>query len=236
MKIRGIYRFFFKAVLAVFLFTVLQVVVLKWVPVWYTPLMLKRSIEFRGDDTFSTRKKWVPLEEISKNLPKALITSEDNLFFTHDGFAWEDIRKELEHSKKAGRQARGCSTISQQTAKNVFTSGNRSFLRKGIEMYYTFLIEKIWGKRRILEVYLNVIETGRGIYGAEAAAQEFFNKSASKLTLSESALIAACLPNPLKRNVAKPSSYMLKRRSQISSLSKNLDWKNLDEAYNPNNL
>lgn len=228
---KRIARFLFKAVIAVFLFTIIQVVVLKWVPVWYTPLMLKRSVEYRNDDTFRTHKKWVRLEKISKNLPKALITSEDNLFFTHSGFAWEDMQKELDKSRKTGKKARGCSTISQQTAKNVFTFGNRSFLRKGIEAYYTFLIEKIWGKKRILEVYLNVIETGRGIYGAEAAAQVFFGKNAAKLSLQESALIAACLPNPLQRNVARPSSYVLRRRSQIASATRQLDWKPLDEAY-----
>lgn len=231
MKAKGILLFLVKAVAAVFALTVLHVVVLRWVPVWHTPLMLKRSLEFRDDGSFRTRKRWMPLEDISKNLPKALITSEDNLFFTHSGFAWEDMQKELDRSRKTGKRARGCSTISQQTAKNVFTFGKRSFLRKGVEMYYTFLIEKIWGKRRILEVYLNVVETGPGIYGAEAAAQEFFGKSASNLSLQESALIAACLPNPLKRSVARPSSYVLSRRSQIVSLTRKLDWKPLDKLY-----
>lgn len=211
-----------------FLFTVLQVFVLKFVPIVVTPLMVKRSIEFRKDDGFRTHKKWVPIEDINISLAKSVIASEDNLFLTHKGFDWDAIHKEIDKSRETGKRARGCSTISQQTAKNVFTLGDRNMLRKGVEAYYTVLIEKIWGKKRILEVYLNVIEMGKGIYGAEAAAQEFFGKDASRLTLDESALITAALPNPIKMNVPKPGPYMHKRQGQIVSLVPKLDYSLLE--------
>lgn len=221
---KKVLKFFFKLVFSLLFLSVLQVVVLKWVPVRCTPLMVKRSIEYRSDKDFKTRKKWVPYEEISAELSKAVIASEDNLFGVHKGFDWKAIESELERHQKTGKRLRGRSTISQQTAKNVFTFGDRSYFRKAVEVYYTFLIEKIWGKKRILEVYLNVIETGKGVYGAEATAQHFFGKPASKLSRADAALIAAVLPSPLQRNLAKPSSYMLRRRSQIQNLIPKLDY------------
>jgi len=199
-------------------FTVLWVLILKWLPVWVTPLMISRSIEYRKDDSFKTRKEWVKLEDISPELVKAVIASEDNLFCEHHGFDWEQVHKAMEDYRKKGKKLRGASTISQQTAKNVFLFPRRNFIRKGFEAYFTVLIELIWGKERIMEVYLNVSEMGRGIYGAQAAANHYFKREASELTLGQSCLIAASLPNPLKRNPAAPSAYMSRRASDISSL------------------
>ena len=193
--------------------TIAAVVVYKWMPVYITPLMITRSIE--NDDEM--QHKWVPIEEISENMALAVISSEDNLFMSHSGFDFDQIQKAIEEAEKTGRQ-RGASTISQQTAKNVFLWNDRSWVRKGLEAYFTVLIELIWGKERIMEVYLNSIEMGPGIYGAEAVAQAHFGKSASKLTRREAALIAATLPNPLKYSSKNPSKYMRKRQRQITRL------------------
>lgn len=207
-----------KLPLAFIAVTVLWVLMLKWVPVWVTPLMISRSIEYRSDEDFRTHKKWRRYEKISPEMAKAVIASEDNLFAEHNGFDWKEMRKAIEDHKKKGKKLRGASTISQQTAKNVFLWPGRSFVRKAFEAYFTVLIEWIWGKERILEVYLNVAEMGKGIYGAEAAAQEFFGKSASELTRREASLITACLPNPIERHADKPSQYVSKRAGQIRSL------------------
>ena len=193
--------------------TIAAVVVYKWMPVYITPLMITRSIE--NDDEM--QHKWVPIEEISENMALAVISSEDNLFMSHSGFDFDQIQKAIEEAEKTGRQ-RGASTISQQTAKNVFLWNGRSWVRKGLEAYFTVLIELIWGKERIMEVYLNSIEMGPGIYGAEAVAQAHFGKSASKLTRREAALIADTLPNPLKYSSKNPSKYMRKRQRQITRL------------------
>ena len=182
-------------------------------PVYITPLMITRSIE--NDDEM--QHKWVPIEEISENMALAVVSSEDNLFMSHSGFDFDQIQKAIEEAEKTGHQ-RGASTISQQTAKNVFLWNGRSWVRKGLEAYFTVLIELIWGKERIMEVYLNSIEMGPGIYGAEAVAQAHFGKSASKLTRREAALIAATLPNPLKYSSKNPSKYMRKRQRQITRL------------------
>lgn len=193
--------------------TIAAVVVYKWMPVYITPLMITRSIE--NDDEM--QHKWVPIEEISENMALAVVSSEDNLFMSHSGFDFDQIQKAIEEAEKTGRQ-RGASTISQQTAKNVFLWNGRSWVRKGLEAYFTVLIELIWGKERIMEVYLNSIEMGPGIYGAEAVAQAHFGKAASKLTRREAALIAATLPNPLKYSSKNPSKYMRKRQRQITRL------------------
>jgi monofunctional biosynthetic peptidoglycan transglycosylase len=182
-----------------------------------TPLMVIRLSQqaFLGE-TLRLKKHWIPLSEISPSLPLAVIASEDNLFPEHSGFDLEAIEKAKEFNReKKGKRIRGASTISQQTAKNVFLWPARSWIRKGLEAYFTVLIELVWGKKRILEVYLNVIETGKGIYGAGAAAQQYFGKPASRLTRAESALIAAILPNPLKWNPAAPTSYLRGRQEWI---------------------
>ena len=196
----------------------LWVLILKWVPVWVTPLMISRAIEYRSDDSFQTHKKWRSYDNISPELAKAVIASEDNLFAEHNGFDWKEMRKAISDHRTKGKKLRGASTISQQTAKNVFLFPSRSFVRKGFEAYFTVLIELLWSKERILEVYLNVAEMGKGIYGAEAAAQEFFEKSAAGVTRREASLIAACLPNPIQRQADKPSAYVSKRAGQIRTL------------------
>jgi monofunctional biosynthetic peptidoglycan transglycosylase len=207
-----------KIPLAFIVLSVLWVLVLRWVPVWVTPLMISRSIEYRGDDSFQTHKSWQRYENISPELAKAVIASEDNLFVEHHGFDWKEMKKAIDDHQVRGKRLRGASTISQQTAKNVFLWNGRSWVRKGLEAYFTVLIELIWGKERIMEVYLNSIEMGPGIYGAEAVAQAHFGKSASKLTRREAALIAATLPNPLKYSSKNPSKYMRNRQRQITRL------------------
>ena len=219
----GILRWLLKLVLIkiplVFIaISVLWVLILKWVPVWVTPLMISRSIEYRNDEDFHTHKKWCNYEDISPELAKAVIASEDNLFAEHNGFDWKEMRKAIDEHKDKGKKLRGASTISQQTAKNVFLFPSKTFVRKAFEAYFTVLIELIWGKERILEVYLNVAEMGKGIYGAEAAAQELFSKKASDLTRRESSLLAACLPNPIQRHAENPSVYVSKRAGQIRTL------------------
>lgn len=215
---KKIFKFIFIYIpLAFFLLSVTWILILKWVPVYVTPLMITRSIQFINKDDFKTVKRWRSLDKISDNISMAVMASEDTRFLEHKGFDWEEIDNALEASKR-GRRLRGASTISQQTAKNVFLFPSRSWIRKGFEAYFTVGIELIWGKKRIMEVYLNVAEMGRGIYGAEAAAQELFGKSAAKLTQRESALIAASLPNPLKRKANSPSGYHNSRASAIQHM------------------
>ncbi len=207
--------------------TILWVVALKWIPVAVTPLMIQRSIQHIDDKNFHTRKTWVSYGKISPEMARAVIASEDNLFDTHNGFDWKQINQAISDHEQKGKRLRGASTISQQTAKNVFLLPTRSIIRKGFEAYFTVLIEKIWGKRRIMEVYLNVAEMGKGIYGAQAAAERFFNKDAAKLSRREACLIAACLPNPLKRNASAPTQYVSRRASMIEGLETKLlypDW------------
>ncbi|RHJ83187.1 monofunctional biosynthetic peptidoglycan transglycosylase [Parabacteroides sp. AM08-6] len=204
--------------IGLFFFSILAVVIYKFVPVYYTPLMFIRMYEqFHDGKPFKLEHKWVPISKIAQPLVQAVVASEDNLFLDHHGFDIEQIQKARSEAK-SGKRIRGASTISQQTAKNVFLWPGKSYLRKGIEAYFTLLIEWIWGKERIMEVYLNSIEMGEGIYGAEAVAHSHFGKSAYKLTRSEAALIAASLPNPRRFNSGKPSPYMLKRQAKIMSL------------------
>jgi len=160
------------------------------------------------------KKDWESFEHISPNLQLAVVCSEDQNFIEHNGFDFEAIDKALDYNS-THKKKRGASTISQQTAKNVFLWTGRSWIRKGFEVYFTFLIETIWSKHRIMEVYLNVIEMGDGIYGAQAASQIFFHKDAKYLTKGEAALIAAVLPNPRKFSVTKPSTYTRKRQGWI---------------------
>jgi len=202
-----------------FLLSPLHVLMLKWGPVEHTPLMTLRKIEAKqAGKSYEERKQWVYLDAISPEMVRAVIASEDNLFVKHNGFSETGIRRALDEYKQKGRVRHGGSTISQQTAKNVFTSGRRNYVRKGFETWYTFLIERIWGKRRIMEVYLNVLEAGDGIYGVEAASQAFFRHPAKRLSRSESALIAVCLPNPRKMHPDRPSAYVRKRQEHIVNL------------------
>ena len=194
-----------------------SVILLRFVPVYFTPLMGIRCAQqaFSGEK-LKLKHKWIPLEEMSPKMPMAVIASEDNRFPDHHGFDLIELNKAIKERER-GRH-RGASTISQQTAKNVFLWPSSSWIRKGFEAYFTVLIELFWSKERIMEVYLNSIEMGDGIYGVEAVAHEHFGKKASELTAGECALIAATLPNPLKYDSAHPSRYMLKRKSHILRL------------------
>ena len=195
--------------------SVLSVLVYRWVPVYVTPLMLIRCGESIIDGkTPAIHHRWVPLEEMSKYMPVAVIASEDANFLSHHGFDFDAIRSAAKDIKK-GKRRRGASTISQQTAKNVFLTPSSTWLRKGLEAYFTVLIELLWSKERIMEVYLNSIEMGPQIYGVEAVALRHFGCQASELTRANCALIAATLPNPLKFSSLKPSRYMRKRQKQI---------------------
>ncbi len=212
---RKIFRIIRFAVFFFFISTIFVTIVYRFVRPPVTPLQLIRVAEQISDgEKVSMKRDWVKLEDISPNMPRAVIASEDNNFQKHHGIDFEAIKKARELNKKRKRKL-GASTISQQTAKNVFLWPDRTWLRKGMEVYFTGLIEIFWGKRRIMEVYLNVIEMGDGIYGVEMASQKFFRKPASNLTRSEAALIAAVLPNPRRWSPAKPSSYIQRRQQNI---------------------
>ena len=178
-------------------------------PVPLTPLMVIRLVEGYG---FS--KDWVSYEQISPNLARAAIASEDSGFCAHHGFEWEAIQNAWDRNQRS-RRIRGGSTISNQAAKNAFLWPDRTYVRKGLEYYFTVLIEVLWGKKRILEVYLNVVEFGPGIYGAEAASQTYFKKPASALSRREAALLVSVLPSPLKWSVARPGPYVQSRTATI---------------------
>lgn len=204
-------------VVAFFASTILSVIALRFLPVYLTPLMVMRCVEQIGEGkSVKLKHHWVPLEQISPQLPMAVMAGEDAKFLQHHGFDYQAI----EHAAKRNRQhpekrKLGASTISQQTAKNVFLWPGRSWVRKGFEVYFTAMIELMWSKQRIMEVYLNSIEMGDGIYGAQAVAEEHFGTDASELTKAQCALIAATLPNPRKFSSKEPSSYMRKRQSRI---------------------
>lgn len=204
-------------VVAFFASTILSVVALRWLPVYFTPLMFIRLAQQVDEGKSMTlHHHWVPLDEISPSLPVAVMASEDARFLEHHGFDYKAIEHAaMRNMKHPEKQKLGASTISQQTAKNVFLWPGRSWVRKGFEVYFTFLIELMWSKERIMEVYLNSIEMGDGIYGADAVAEHHFNTTADKLTKAQCALIAVSLPNPLRFNSARPSGYMLKRQSRI---------------------
>ena len=203
--------------LTAILLPVCLVALYRYIPVPVTPLMLTRNI----DEGTPINYTWTPIEKISPNLVQAVVASEDNLFMEHDGFDFKQIeiaRREAE----AGKRLRGASTITQQTAKNLFLWQGRSWVRKGFEAYFTVLMEQLWSKKRIMEAYLNCIEMGDGIYGAAAVAKINFNTTPDKLTKEQCALIAATLPNPRKFNSAKPSKYMKQRQNAILKNMKNI--------------
>ncbi|MBB3123105.1 monofunctional biosynthetic peptidoglycan transglycosylase [Mesoflavibacter sabulilitoris] len=210
---KRIFRFLLKCCVWFVILTVLWVVIYRYIPIYYTPLMAIRSFE-NTEKSSTFKHNWVDIEDISIHLQKAVICSEDQKFINHNGFDIEAIEKAYENNKKSKR-IKGASTISQQTAKNVFLWPNRSWLRKGLETYFTFLIEKLWSKERILEVYLNSIEMGNGVYGAEAASQHWFGTSAKGLNINQSAAIAAILPNPRRYKAQPATSYISARKQWI---------------------
>ena len=205
---RRLTKFLFKLLIGLFALSLALVVLFKFVPVPVTATMVM--------DGNGITKDWESLSNIDRNLVRAVIAAEDGKFCTHEGFDREAIEKAIEQNARGGR-IRGGSTISQQTAKNVFLWQGGGYFRKGVEAYYTFLIEKIWGKRRIMEVYLNVAETGIGTYGAEAGAQRYFNKSAASLTPLEAARMAAALPLPKERSVVNPRGWLRGHGSTIAA-------------------
>lgn len=195
--------------------SVLLVIVYRFVNPPITLLMVLRNIERKSEDRpTKLEKEWVDFADISDNMKRAAVAAEDQLFLKHVGFDVKAIERAYKNNVNSKR-VKGGSTISQQTAKNVFLWPGRSWVRKGFEAYFTLLIEMFWSKERILEVYLNVIEMGDGVYGAEAAAQANFNKSCRKLTRSQAALIAACFPNPRKWSPKRPTSYINHRKYLI---------------------
>lgn len=210
-------------VLSFFGSTFFFVLLYKYVPVPLTPLMIIRCFEqvSRGEE-IKLKHHWVPLEKMSKYMPVAVMASEDQRFLTHHGFDVVELQNAVEERLSGGRR-RGGSTISQQTAKNVFLWPASSWVRKGFEAYFTVLIELCWSKERIMEVYLNSIEMGDGIYGADAVAHQHFGRPALELTRANCALIAATLPNPLKFSSKTPSRYMLKRQSAIMKQMRHID-------------
>ncbi|MFH1121355.1 MAG: monofunctional biosynthetic peptidoglycan transglycosylase [Bacteroidota bacterium] len=213
--VRKIFRIARFAVFIFFVSTIAVTILFRFIPPPLTPLMLIRAggHAFQGEE-MKLAKDWVRLKHISPNMVQAVVASEDNNFMKHYGIDFDAIKKARELNKRS-KVLRGASTISQQTAKNVFLWPDRSWFRKGLEVYFTGLIEIFWGKRRIMEVYLNVIEMGDGIYGVEMASQLYFSKPASNLSKEEAALIAAVLPNPRRWSPAAPTSYIQRKQQRI---------------------
>ncbi len=213
--VKKIFKFIGKLILYFFGISIGLVILFKFVPVPFTPLMFIRTFEQIGsNDKVVWKRDWISIDEMGTSIQKAVIASEDGKFTTHNGFDVKAIEKAYENNQK-GKKVKGGSTISQQTAKNVFLWPGRSYLRKGLEAYFTVLIEVVWGKERIMEVYLNSIEMGNGIYGIEAASQHWFNKSAKNLTKAEAAAIAAILPNPRVYKAKNGSRYIERRKNAI---------------------
>jgi monofunctional biosynthetic peptidoglycan transglycosylase len=204
--------------LFLFFFQLFCILLFKWVD---PPITMTQFVSYvRGD---GLKRDYVGWNKISYNAKLAVIASEDQLFPDHSGFDWKSIKKAIAYNKKKPNRIRGASTISQQVAKNVFLWQGRDRIRKGLEAYFTFMIELVWGKKRILEVYLNVIEMGKGIYGVEAASQIYFRKAAKNLTRSEASMIAACLPNPKSYTVKPLAAYVARRSFVVLQQMNNLE-------------
>ena len=204
-----------KTIAALIILSVLTTILFRWVAIPLTPLMIIRCVEQKSDGKDMVLKQhWVAMENISPKVQHTVVYSEDQNYLKHYGFDWGAIQKAMKANDE-GKKLRGGSTISQQTAKNVFLWPGRSYIRKGLEAYFTLLIEIFWSKERIMEVYLNSIEMGNGVYGAEAAAQYWFKKTAKNLSKDDCAAIAAILPNPIKYKANPPSPYIAKRKAWI---------------------
>ena len=201
------------------LLSISWVLAYKWLPVRWTPLMLIRTIENHNNDEYTNRQIWVSLNEIDPVLVESILCAEDQRFYSHSGFDWQELRKMKTDYDHFGKKLRGCSTISQQVAKNCFTFGSRTLFRKIIEAYYTALIELIWGKTRILEVYMNIAETGVGIFGVEAACQKYYCTSCDAVDFDDAVALACVLPKPLART---PFIVRIAHSAKVSALSKTL--------------
>ncbi len=220
MIVRYVLTFLGKLCIGFVVLSVLGVVMFKFLPVWVTPLMVARKIEaVKAGEESRIYKSWTSYDQISKEMALAVVASEDQNFPKHWGFDFTQIKNALASDKK---RKRGASTITQQVAKNVFLWQGRSYFRKGLEAWFTLWIELLWSKERILEVYLNVAETGKMTFGAEAASQRFYKKPAKALNRHEAARIAAVLPNPKQFSVRNPSAYTQKRTAQIVQQMRNL--------------
>lgn len=211
---KKIFKYLLTIIVSFVVLSCLMVVFYKFVPPPITPLMVLRLF----DGAEGIDKTWCSYDEISSYLFRACIASEDARFLSHEGIDWKAVKQAKRYNElHKNKRLHGASTITMQTAKNVFLWHGRNFIRKGLEAYFTVLIETVWGKKRILEVYANVVEWGNGVYGVEAASQKYFNKSASKLSKREAALLAAVLPNPRKYSPSHPSNYILKRANNIQA-------------------
>lgn len=220
---RWLMRLFFWLPLWLALFSIGQVLLLRWLDPWGSSFMANRQMQawLDGDFTLRIDYRWRDLEQISRNLPIAVVAAEDQRFPQHRGFDFAAIERAYQNNRK-GRKVRGASTLSQQLAKNLFLWSGRSYLRKGLEAWYTLWIEALWPKRRILEVYVNVVEFGDGVYGAEAASRRFFKRPAADLSLSQSARLAAVLPNPKVYSARNPGPYVQRRSRGIERQVKRL--------------
>lgn len=226
--LKRIFKILFLYVPAGFvIFSLAWVMLYKFVPVRWTPLMLKRSIENVDEKGYRNQRIWVDIEDVAPVMVRAVLASEDGRFMEHNGIDFQELKKMRKEHKEKGKKIRGCSTISQQVAKNCFTFCGKTWWRKGFETYYTLLIELLWSKERIMEVYLNIIETGKGVYGVEAAALQNFDRHASKLNTHQAVSIACVLPNPLVRS---PKTASQKNRSKY-----NITYKRTEQTPYPFN-
>ncbi len=228
-KVKYLGRLILYAMIFFATLSVSYVALLAFVPVTVTPLKIVKLFENSPREPFRVRSQWVRMGNISSAMVKAVVATEDNFFPVHNGFDWKAIEKALEGNRR-GRRLRGGSGISQQTAKNVFCYPSRTWTRKGFETYYTFLIEALWSKRRIMEVYLNVIETGPNVYGVEAPAKLYYKKKARDLNVYEASMIATVLPNPIRMRLAAPSSYMVGRAANVRSVMRKLPAVDFDDV------
>lgn len=215
--LKRIYRFILKVLVGFFVLSLGWVMLYKYVPVRWTPLMLKRSIENIDQKGYRNVRAWVDIEDVSPVMVRAVLASEDGRFMEHHGFDFKELQKMHKEHQTKGKKIRGCSTVSQQVAKNCFTFCGRSWWRKGFEAYYTILIELFWSKERIMEVYLNIAETGKGVFGVEAVSQQYFGRSASKLNTHQAVSIVCVLPNPHVRN---PKTVTQKNKTKYNTTYK----------------
>jgi len=216
MFILGFVLRWLKRLLIIFVvFSIIGVLLFRFIPIPFTPFMVYKTIEqVSGGKGFRWHKTWVPLKEVSKQVPRALMAAEDQHFLEHHGFDFDAIKKAYKNNEK-GKRVKGASTISQQTAKNVFLWPGRNWVRKGLEAWFTFLIELFWSKERIMEVYINVIEMGQGLYGIEAASREYYKKSSAQLTKGEAAMIACILPNPVLYSPLNPNARIYRKHKRV---------------------
>lgn len=219
--IKALVRFTLLLIVTFIMYSVAVIILLKWFDPPTTAFIQSKSTNGFFVSVENYKNEWMSIDEVSPYFPLAVIASEDQRFFEHNGFDFEQIEKALQEIE-SGIRFRGASTITQQVAKNLFLWEDKSFIRKGIETYYTILLELIWSKRRILEVYINIAEFGEDIYGIESASQIYLNKPSERLTMREASIAASVLPKPLVRKLSNPSGYMMGRSESIMRQMSNL--------------